>query len=92
MNLTIKIKELKEEIKQLKSLIPKEPKQKQSYTTFEVARICNVQPSSIIKWSKKGNIKAYTTPGGHRRIEHKYLIEFMKKYKFPIPEGVNNNL
>ena len=59
-----------------------------TYTTFEVAEICGVYPSTVINWVKRGQLDAYTTPGGHRRILESVLAEFLKKYKFPIPESV----
>lgn len=58
----------------------------QTYTTFQVADICNVQPSSVIKWAKQNKIRAFTTPGGHRRIRYSDLLDFMNQYGFPIPD------
>lgn len=60
-------------------------RRERTYTTFQIADICNVRPTTIIKWANQNRIKAYTTPGGHRRIRQVDLIEFLKKYNFPIP-------
>src|SRR5687767_11331221 len=61
-----------------------------TYTTFQMADICNVRPTTIIKWANQNRIKAYTTPGGHRRIRHSDLLEFLKKYNFPIPNDLSD--
>ena len=60
-----------------------------TYTTFQIADICGVRPTTIIKWTKQKKLKAYTTVGGHRRILHKDLMGFLKQYGFPIPQGLN---
>lgn len=56
------------------------------YTTFQVAEFCGVRPSSIIQWIKQKKMKAFVTPGGHRRIRESDLQEFLKQYNFPIPD------
>ena len=85
--LELENKRLKQEISELKGRECARSKKK-TYTTFEVGKICDVQPSSVIKWCKSGKVKSFSTPGGHRRIIHEDLIEFMEKYKFPIPEEI----
>lgn len=56
-----------------------------TYTTFKAAHLVGVQPTTIIKWAREKKLKVYTTVGGHRRILHSDLIDFMKHYKLPIP-------
>lgn len=58
----------------------------QTYTTFQIARICGVRPTTIIKWVNRKEIKAYVTLGGHRRVLRSDLIKFLKENNFPIPE------
>ncbi len=55
-------------------------------TTYEVSKLCNVTLATVVNWIGQGMIPAYKTPGGHRRIKREDLIEFLKKYKMPIPE------
>ena len=55
-----------------------------SYTTFQVARLCDVYPSTVISWVNQDKLRAHTTPGGHRRIIKSDLVAFMKKYKLPM--------
>ena len=58
------------------------------YTTFQIADICGVRPTTIIKWVKQKKIKAYVTLGGHRRVQESDLLEFLKEHGFPIPKSM----
>lgn len=58
------------------------------FTVFTASKYCNVSSKTIINWIDAGHIKAYRTPGGHRRINRKDLEEFMKKQGIPIPETI----
>lgn len=55
------------------------------FTTHEVAKFCDVTVPGVIRWIKTGKLRAYKTPGGHRRIEPGDLMEFMKRFGLPIP-------
>ena len=54
-------------------------------TVFKASQCCSVSPKTIINWIDAGHIKAYKTPGGHRRINRRDLEEFMLKQGIPIP-------
>src|SRR4051812_36083111 len=56
------------------------------YTTFQVAALCRVQPTTVIKWANQNLLLTYTTPGGHRRVKEADLLAFLKQYRIPIPE------
>ncbi len=56
-------------------------------TVFKASKYCRVSPKTIINWIESGLIKAYKTPGGHRRINQKDLIAFMEKQGMPVPEN-----
>jgi len=62
-----------------------------AYTTFQVADICGVHPMTIIKWVNDKKIKAYVTPGRHRRILQSELLNFLKKYDFPVPKDLSQS-
>lgn len=64
------------------------PHPQRPFTTFEVAKICAVFHQTVINWANKGKLKAYLTPGGHRRILLQDLLEFMKRFDMPIPEDL----
>lgn len=56
-----------------------------TYTTFQIAEVCGVYPSTVINWVKNGDLKAFKTPGGHRRVLESELREFLVKFNFPMP-------
>jgi excisionase family DNA binding protein len=49
-------------------------------TTFDAADYCYVTPNTIKNWIKTGQMKAYTTPGGHYRIRRRDLEEFVVRH------------
>ncbi|MFC1522288.1 response regulator [Elusimicrobiota bacterium] len=61
-----------------------------TYTTTEISRICDVYPTTVINWIESGALRAFVTPGGHRRVQRGDLIEFLKKFKIPVPNDLDN--
>ena len=62
---------------------------KKYLTTYEASKICQVGLSTVILWVNEGKLKAFRTPGGHRRILKGDLAEFLKKYKMPVPPALS---
>ncbi len=60
----------------------------QVYTTYQISKICSVDITTIMAWVDDGKLRAYRTPGGHRRVLHRDLVSFLKKYNMPIPRDV----
>ena len=58
--------------------------EKEILTTFEAAKYCHVHPGTIKNWIKNENLRAFKTPGGHRRIYKYDLDEFLKENNIPI--------
>lgn len=59
---------------------------KRSYlTTFEISRICEVNPTTVQNWVKEKKLPAHVTPGGHRRIRREDLVRFLREFSMPIP-------
>ncbi len=58
---------------------------KDIFTTFEVAKLCNANITSIKNWIEKNRLKAFRTPGGHYRVEKAVLVDFMNRYAMPNP-------
>ena len=56
-------------------------------TTRDVAEYCHVTPVGVQQWIKAGKLKAYTTPGGHYRIQKRDFKKFLEKYGMPIDEA-----
>ncbi|MBI4550266.1 MAG: response regulator [Candidatus Omnitrophica bacterium] len=64
---------------------------RKNYTTFEIGRICQVYPTTVINWIKEGKLASFTTPGGHRRVRPEDLADFLRRYNFPMPEELMRN-
>lgn len=58
-------------------------KEKEIFTTYDAARICNANIASIKNWIGKGLLRAFRTPGGHYRIRRRDLELFVQKYNMP---------
>ncbi|RDV38296.1 helix-turn-helix domain-containing protein [Bradymonadaceae bacterium TMQ3] len=58
---------------------------KDVYTTFEAAKICNANITSIKNWIEQGELRAFRTPGGHFRIERQVLDDFLSRHRMPNP-------
>ncbi len=56
-----------------------------TFTTFYIAKLLDVYPTTVAKWIDEGRVKAFVTPGGHRRVRYADLLDFLKKYELPIP-------
>jgi len=61
---------------------------KRNFTTFEVAKFCDVEPATVAYWVEKGLLPAFKTPGGHRRVSPIHLTEFMETHGMPIPPAL----
>ncbi|MFA5858470.1 MAG: response regulator [Elusimicrobiota bacterium] len=59
---------------------------KTAFTTHHISKICGVTMPTVINWIEQGQLPAYKTLGGHRRVKQDDLIEFLKKNKFPLPD------
>ena len=55
-------------------------------TTYRISRYLHVDLTTVINWCEMGKLKAYKTPGGHRRVQSDDFLEFLKQYKMPIPK------
>lgn len=56
-----------------------------TYTTHDIARFCDVYPSSIVHWINGGKLKAYQTAGGHHRVTKDDLVAFLRSLNIPLP-------
>lgn len=48
-------------------------------TTGKTARLCSVKPDTVLKWIKKGRLRASRTLGGHYRIEERDLAALLSE-------------
>jgi len=56
------------------------------YTTYQIGKFCQVNIRTVIRWIETGKLKAYSTPGGHRRVKWTDLINFLTYNMMPIPK------
>ena len=62
---------------------------KSSYTTGEIARICQVSKRTVILWIDGGRLRGYRIPGSrHRRVSVASLRKFLRSNKLPDFAGV----
>lgn len=54
------------------------------YTTVQIAKMIGVRAPTVINWIDDGLIRAYRTPGGHRRISLDELVRFARIYNYPL--------
>lgn len=55
------------------------------FGTLDVARLLGVSAMTVVRWIDKGVIRAFRTPGNHRRILRDDLRHFIRKMGFPMP-------
>jgi excisionase family DNA binding protein len=58
----------------------------QLFTASDIARFCQVDLKTIHNWADKGEIKHFRTPGRHLRFRRVDVLEFLRKYGYPIPQ------
>lgn len=56
-----------------------------TYTTHDIARYCDVYPSSVMNWINDGKLKTYRTVGGHHRVTRQDLVAFLNGLGIPLP-------
>ncbi len=59
---------------------------KELFTASEVARFCQVDLKTIHNWSDRGEIRHFRTPGRHLRFRRADVLDFLRRYGYPIPE------
>ncbi len=64
----------------------KETRQPELFTASQLARFCQVDLKTIHNWSDKGEIRHFRTPGRHLRFRRLDVLDFLRKYGYPIPE------
>lgn len=54
------------------------------YTTKQIAELCGVHITTAIRWIDSGELPAYRTPGGRRRVTAEDLRDFFARHKIPV--------
>ncbi len=61
------------------------------YTTHDISRMLQVDPSTVSKWIDRGILVAFRTPGGHRRVRAGDLRSFLIAHEMPVPEELGSS-
>lgn len=62
------------------------------YTTSEIAKIFGVYMTTVADWIDSGQLKAFRTGGGHRRVRLEDLELFLKEMRMPVPLEVRSDV
>ena len=58
----------------------------QTLTTGQIAKYCRVNYQTVIRWIKRGRLKAHQLPGrGDHRVEVEDFLQFLRDHQLPIP-------
>lgn len=58
------------------------------FTASEVASFCQVDLKTIHNWAERGEVRHFRTPGRHLRFRRVDVLDFLRKYGYPIPEAL----
>jgi excisionase family DNA binding protein len=58
-------------------------------TSSEVARLLQVSPTTIARWTREGRLGCFVTLGGHRRFERTAVDELRRRLDHPAEIGDN---
>jgi excisionase family DNA binding protein len=58
------------------------------FTASQLARLCHVDLKTIHNWADKGEVRHFRTPGRHLRFRRADVIEFLRKFGYPIPDSL----
>jgi excisionase family DNA binding protein len=59
---------------------------KELFTASDVARFCQVDLKTIHNWADRGEIRHFRTPGRHLRFRRVDVLDFLRKYGYPVPD------
>lgn len=59
----------------------------QTLTTGDIAKHCDVNQRTVIRWLDKGALKGFKLPGrGNNRVKVEDFVRFLKKNGMPVPD------
>lgn len=59
------------------------------FTASQIARFCQVDLKTIHNWADRGQIPHFRTPGRHLRFRRPHVLDFLRKYGYPIPDELD---
>jgi CheY-like chemotaxis protein len=64
-------------------------KSKNLFTASQIARFCQVDLKTIHNWADRDQIPHFRTPGRHLRFRRPHVLDFLRKYGYPIPDELD---
>src|SRR5438094_443805 len=58
------------------------------FTASQLAQFCHVDLKTIHNWADRGEVRHFRTPGRHLRFRRSDVVEFLRKYGYPVPESL----
>lgn len=68
--------------------MPRAVSAQELFTASEVAQFCQVDLKTIHNWAERGEIRHFRTPGRHLRFRRVDVLDFLRKYGYPIAESL----
>jgi MerR family transcriptional regulator, light-induced transcriptional regulator len=56
-------------------------------STIDVAGLLKVNESTVKRWTEKGVLRCFKTPGGHRKYTQEDVSEFIERYGYKVDEA-----
>jgi len=64
-------------------------KSRDLFTASQIARFCQVDLKTIHNWADRDQIRHFRTPGRHLRFRRPHVLDFLRKYGYPIPDELD---
>jgi excisionase family DNA binding protein len=61
------------------------------YTTKQIADLCGVHITTAIRWIDTGELPAFRTPGGRRRVTEEDLRNFVGRHGIPVARKIRRD-
>lgn len=62
-----------------------------TFSTGDIAKYCDVNLRTVIRWIAKGDLEGFKLPGrGNNRVTEEAFLAFLKRYNMPIPDELND--
>jgi excisionase family DNA binding protein len=62
--------------------------EEETLSTHQVGKLVRVSPSTVVSWTNSGKLRAFRTPGGHRRVRLVDLQRFLAENNLPVPAAL----
>jgi len=70
-------------------MVARSRRTKDLFTASQIARFCQVDLKTIHNWADRGRIAHFRTPGRHLRFRRPHVLDFLRKYGYPIPDELD---